>query len=90
MSAEDTPVEYEVRPDTRPDALRLAPWILHAASLQVPIRVALRDGRQIVGRVDTVLTARAAGAPKDDDWVRFGIAGETVSANDIVGVSQEP
>ncbi len=90
MSTDETPVEYEIRPDTRPDALRLAPWILHAASLQVPIRVALRDGRQIVGRVDTVLTARAAGAPKGDNWVRFGIAGETIAANDITGVAQEP
>lgn len=86
----DTPAtEYQITPDTRPDALQLAPWIMHAASLQVPIRVALRDGRQIVGRVEKVLTARAASAPKGDDWVRFGIADQVISADDIAGVSQE-
>lgn len=67
-------------------AHRFAPWVIQMAGAQVPIYITTADGDTTTGVVTGVLTARAAGAPKGDDWARFVIGDRVISAAEITAV----
>lgn len=85
----DTPGN-RAEPDARPAAAWIAPWMIHAAAVGAVVTVTATYGRTLHGTVDRVLTARAAGAPPGDEWVRFDVAGTTISVVDIAHVEQAP